>query len=146
MEPTMEIREDATLATDLPRSLAQHGDHVSTIDALEDHIEAVITHLSHCRHRETLGTDVGHHPSLLCHRASLPGAPKYQPRAVLEDVGISAGCQQGTRFHHQIRVVGKPAGPGRSWEAPHRGMRHAFWVRCRQCSSPARAAVIELRY
>ena len=41
----MKIGEDATLATDLPRALAQHGDHVTTIDALEDHVQAVVTDL-----------------------------------------------------------------------------------------------------
>jgi hypothetical protein len=100
VKPTMEIGQRSTETWDRPWALAHHCNHVGTVDAFDDHAEAVVAHVLNRGHRETLRTDVPHDLSLLCHRTSLAGAPKHKSGAVLEDVGVSTGGQQGSGFNH----------------------------------------------
>ena len=86
-----------------PRAVAHHCDHVRPLDALDNHVETVgADFFKPPGNGEPLDSDIFHDPSLLYHRTSSRDAEALD-RAMLEDVGVPARRQRGSR----IRRVGQ---------------------------------------
>ena len=76
--------------------------HVGALNTLHNQIRAIAAHFLYRRYGVSLRSDVLHGPSLFDQDAR-PRSSKYQSRAVLEDVSVPTGGQQGPWLLHPTK-------------------------------------------